>query len=361
MAAYNWERIMDMKTDSQLEEIIKENPDSLDSEALFAAENELKKRKENQSFNIEPEFPEKPSLDERKQSIKTSLISILFFIAAFYLIFKWDLKYILILTVAVFIHELGHFFAMKIYKYKDLSIFFIPLIGAFTSGQKEEISQKQKIIISLAGPLPGVLIGSVLIGIGLVTNNEFLMRSGDIFIFFNLLNLLPIMPLDGGQIIKNLFSQNNEKINIVFIWISIFVLSLIALKLESYVLLVIPILLFMQIKNQTQIKNFKAYMKNKGFEIDRDFRNLSNEEYWLLRDEIAVNIQGFSNLIEPKRYFSIPDENRVIAVMKQVVAKQPIKDIKVRGKILIILLWILSFLIPLFTVAFLYFQGLIVM
>jgi hypothetical protein len=191
---------MDMKTDSQLEEIINDNPESLDSEAIVAAENEIKKRKENQLFN-----------------------------------------------------------------------------------------------------------------------------------------LLPIMPLDGGQMIRSLFFQNNEKINIVFIWISIIVLSLIALKLESYMLLIIPFFLFMQIKNQTQLKNIKTYIKNKGFEIDRDFKALSNEEYWLIRDEIALNIQAFSNLIEPKRYYPIPAENRVINVMKQVVQKQPIKDIKIIGKIFFLL------------------------
>ena len=357
MAAYNWEKIMDMKTDSQLEEIIKENPDRLESEAILAAGNEIKKRKENQSFNTEPEFPEKPIPNERKQSTKKSLISFVLFIAAFYFIFKWDLQYILILTGVIFIHELGHFLAMRIYKYKDLSIFFIPLIGALASGQKDEISQKQKTIISLAGPLPGVLIGSGLIALSLVNENDFLWRTGAIFIFLNLFNLLPVLPLDGGQIIKSMFFQNNDKINIVFIWISIIIISLIALKLESYILLVIPFFLFMQIKNQTEMRNFKTYVKNKGFNIDRDFNELSNEEYWTLRDEIAVNIKVISNMVEPKRYSPIPAENRVIDVMKQVVQRQPTKDIKIGGKVLFLFVWILTFITPLITVTVLYLNG----
>ncbi|MGQ8335070.1 site-2 protease family protein [Sunxiuqinia sp. A32] len=359
MTAYNWKKIMDIKTDSQLEEIIKENPDSLDSEAILAAENEVKKRKKNQTFNTEPEFPEKPIPDERKQSTRKSLISFVLFIAAFYFIFKWDLQYILVLTGVILIHELGHFFAMRFYKYKDLSIFFIPLIGALASGQKEEISQKQKTIISLAGPLPGVLIGSCLTGAGLVTENDFLWRTGEIFVFLNLFNLLPVLPLDGGQILKSMFFQRNEKINIVFIWISIIVISLIALKQESYILLVIPFFLLLQIKNQTEMRKFKVYIKNKGFDIDRDFSALSNVEYWTLRDEIALNIKAISNMLKPKRYFPIPAENRVIDVMKQVIQKQPDKDIKVGGKILILFLWILTFLLPFVTVIILYTNGLI--
>lgn len=359
MAAYNWEKIMDMKTDSQLEEIIKENPDSLDGEAILAAEKESQKRKENQSSNEQTEFPEKPTYNEKKQSIKKSIISLILFVAAFYFIFKWDLKYIFVLTGVILIHEIGHFLAMRIFKYNDLSIFFVPLIGALVTGRKEKISQKQKTIIAFAGPLPGVLIGSFLITTALVTKNDFLWRTGAIFIYLNLFNLLPIMPLDGGQIIKSLFFQNNEKINIAFIWLSIIILALIALKLGSYILLVIPLFLFMQIKNQTQIKNFKAYIKNKGFNIDRDFKELSKEEYWLIRDEIAVNIKAISNIVEPKRYSPIPAENRVIDVMKQIVQKQPIKDIRIGGKILFLFLWILTFMIPLATVIVLYFRGLL--
>ena len=131
------------------------------------------------------------------------------------------------------------------------------------------------------------------------------------------------------------------------------------MKLESYILLVIPFFLFMQIKNQTQMRNFKVYIKNKGFDIDRDFKDLSNMEYWTLRDEIALNIKVISNMVEPKRYFPIPAENQVINLMKQVVQKQPNKDIKIGGKILILFLWILTFLLPLITVIILFINGLI--
>jgi stage IV sporulation protein FB len=359
MTAYNWEKIMDMKTDSELQEIANYNPERLESEAILAAEIEIKKRTENQSFNKEPEFPEKPIPDEKSHSIKKSLTSLILFVAAFYFIFRWDLKYIFILTGIILIHELGHFLAMRQFKYKDLSIFFIPLVGALASGQKDEISQKQMTLISLAGPLPGVIIGSIFIGYGLVTKDDFLYTTGEIFILLNLFNLLPILPLDGGQIIKNLFFHQNEKINIIFMWISLALISFIALKLESFLLLIIPFFLFIQIRYQSQIKKFKTHIKEQGFNINRDFKELSNKEYWLIRDEIAVNFQGLTNLIEPKRYYTIPAEDRVINVMRQVVQKEPIKDIKIGGKIMVLLLLVLTFLIPIITVGVLYFNGLI--
>lgn len=346
MAAYNWTKIMDTKPDTELQEIVDNNPENLEPEAVLAAKDEIETRKSRESFTLGPKFPDKPTINEKQQSIKKSFLSLAVFIAAFYLILKWDFKYVLVLAAVVLIHELGHFMAMKLFKYKDLSIFFIPLIGALASGEKEEISQKQKVIIALAGPLPGVMIGTILKIAGLKTGNDLMARSGDLFIYLNLFNLLPVMPLDGGQIIKGLFFQNNEKINIFFIWVSIAVLTYFALKAESYFLLIIPFFLFMQVKSQTEIKNFRMYMKNKGVDLNRSFTEISKDEYWAIRDELALNMRVFSNLIEPKRYVPVPAESRVVQLMKQIIQKQPAKDITVGGKILFVLVWVLTFVIP---------------
>lgn len=355
MAAYNWTKIMDMKSNSELQEIVDHNPNNLESEAILAAKEEIKKRENQESFTLEPQFPDKPTINEREQSIKKSVFSLVVFIAAFYLVFKWDFKYVLVLTTVIFIHELGHFAVMKMFKYKDLSIFFIPLLGALASGQKDEISQKQKVIIALSGPLPGVLIGTIMWITSMRFGNEFLSRCGNIFIYLNLFNLLPIMPLDGGRIIKSLFFQSNEKINIFFIWISIAILAYFALKWESYFLLIIPFFLFMQLKNQTQIKNFRMHIKNKGIDINRSFEELSKEEYWLIRDELAIHMQGFSNFIEPKRYFQTRSEDSVINMIKKVIRKQPTKDINIGGKILFIFTWLLTFILPVAALLIYYF------
>ena len=90
----------------------------------------------------------------------------------------------------------------------------------------------------------------------------------------------------------------------------------------------------------------------KGISTNKNFSELSNEEYWLLRDELAVNFRGLTNLIEAKRYIPVPAENRVINVVKQVIKKQPIKDVRVGGKILFMFIWIFSFLIPVAALAY---------
>lgn len=356
MTAYNWPKIMELKSIEELQTYIRDIHREYSEEVISAAKNEIEKRKEQEKnqepINIVNGFPEKPVFNESKQSLKKSVFSMILFIAAFYLIFKWDITYILILVGVILIHELGHYIAMRIFKYKDLSIFFIPLVGALASGQKEDISQKQKTIVSLAGPLPGLIIGTILEILGLKFNNDFLTRSGEVFIILNLFNLLPILPLDGGRVIKSLFFQSNEKINMVFLWISIALIGFIALKSQSYFLLIVPFFLFIQIRNQSQINQLRVIAEDKGINTNKNFTELTNVEYWLLRDELALNFKGLTNLIEAKRYVAVSAEIRVVNVIKQIIQKQPIKDINLGGKILFILIWLLSFLVPLAIVAY---------
>src|SRR5215510_10637063 len=65
----------------------------------------------------------------------------LYLLIGYYIFHSFDM--LLLITGIVVFHELGHFFAMKYFRYKDLGIFFIPLLGAYVSGTKREVSQKE--------------------------------------------------------------------------------------------------------------------------------------------------------------------------------------------------------------------------
>src|SRR5881394_398506 len=107
-------------------------------------------------------YPPKPEPEEKKRNVwirSISSLALYLLIAYYFFSANWIL--VLILTGIVVFHELGHFLAMKIYDYKELGIFFIPLLGAYASGTKREVSQKQSAIILLAGPMPGIFLGII--------------------------------------------------------------------------------------------------------------------------------------------------------------------------------------------------------
>jgi stage IV sporulation protein FB len=299
-------------------------------------------------------FPPKPQDESLQQSTSRSVISIIIFIAAFYLIFKWEITYVVILACVILIHELGHYVAMSIFKYKDLSIFFVPLVGAFASGSKERVSQRQDVIILLAGPVPGIIIGVILYYFGLRDQSVFLIRTSNILIMINLFNLLPIMPLDGGRVIKSLFFESGQIINMIFIILSIAVLVLISIISASYFLLIIPFFLIMQLSSQSQAKKVYQSLKEKGIDTNKSWDELSDREYWLIRGEIISNSKLYSRDLSPDDYFVSEKESHLIKQVKNIIRKKPEKDLGVAGKILITFFWFLMFIIPIVIIALYY-------
>ncbi|MBS1577257.1 MAG: hypothetical protein JST09_18310, partial [Bacteroidetes bacterium] len=76
-------------------------------------------------------YPSKPELEENKNKANAwlrSLSSLVLYFLIGYFFFNRNWILVLILTAVVVIHEMGHFLAMKLYKYTELGIFFIPLL-----------------------------------------------------------------------------------------------------------------------------------------------------------------------------------------------------------------------------------------
>lgn len=106
--------------------------------------------------------------------------------------------------VSILVHELGHAVAFRIYGLRP-SITLHGL-GGLTSGSGE-LSPWRHIIVSLAGPLSALILLGVpsfwLAESGLITSIEgrdAVQAAVWINIGWSLLNLLPILPLDGGQV-----------------------------------------------------------------------------------------------------------------------------------------------------------------
>ncbi len=116
----------------------------------------------------------------------------------------------------LFIHELGHFFAMKIFGYKDLSMFFIPFFGAAVTGRKLHVQSWQDAVMTMAGPLPGIIIGLPLYFYGRMNELEVLKHAGFMMLIINALNLLPIKPLDGGRFFETILFSRWRWLSLLF-------------------------------------------------------------------------------------------------------------------------------------------------
>lgn len=117
---------------------------------------------------------------------------------------KFTLPLVIGFSLVVLFHEAGHYLAMKRFGVMNLRIVFIPFLGAVTFGGHLSMPQWQKAVVSLAGPLPGIILGAFLYWLTLQYPQLHLELKVYIFflIMLNAINLLPMMPLDGAQFLR---------------------------------------------------------------------------------------------------------------------------------------------------------------
>jgi Zn-dependent protease len=177
---------------------------------------------------------------------KTSLLllSVIVFAAAWGVSFGWVTVPIII--AVLLIHETGHLLGMKLFRYKNVSMLFIPMLGAAVTGTKKEATPWQEAIVLLLGPVPGLIIGILLWWLAISASlpawvTEFAMMS----VILNAFNLLPILPLDGGRLVDLALFNRFPKAKIVFDVLSVGALLFIAVTLDAWVLLAFSGLLAM--------------------------------------------------------------------------------------------------------------------
>jgi stage IV sporulation protein FB len=301
---------------------------------------------EEKPFTPPGEYPAKPEMMEQSSSWTRSAFSLLLYMVLFYVLFDQNIAYIAAITVVVIIHELGHLLAMKIFNYSNVKIFFIPLIGAFTSGKKQEVSQKQLSIIILAGPLPGLIVACALYFVNKDMHSSTLKMLANCFLFINLFNLLPIYPLDGGRIIETLFFKQNYYIRLVFGIISIVLLAVIFAS-ASTIMVVVPIMMGIELFNESKNQRIRTILTSEHINYRREYNALSNKDYWLIRDCILFAYPKKFAGVQPGVYQYSIIEPLMIQQVNTILQINMFNDLNVLKQILFLLVYLASIAVPL--------------
>ena len=302
-------------------------------------------------------IPPKPPAEEPKSRANVwlrSISSLGLYLAIGYYFFNQNWTLVLVLTGVVVFHELGHFLAMKFYNYTELGIFFIPLVGAYASGKKHEVSQLQSSVILLAGPVPGIIAGIILqlTAVHFTTDIDqlyLLHRISWILIFLNILNLLPIYPLDGGQLLNRLFLDSSQIISKIFLFLSIGALVWFALfggPRPFYALLIIPFFLLTRMITDYQFDKLTKKVESEGIDLDTSYEDISDENYWKIRNILIRNHASLKDVAEAPPYEYSHKEDQVRTLMQNLLQRTIVQDISIVGKIIILLIWAGCFAAP---------------
>ena len=125
------------------------------------------------------------------------LLGIFTFFGLYWAIFGW--RFALGFTACLFIHEMGHFIAVKRRGLKAELPIFLPGLGAYVRWYSMGVSREDLAAIALAGPLFGLAAALSCFGIYWETHSEIWLVLANIGAWINLFNLLPVLGLDGAQ------------------------------------------------------------------------------------------------------------------------------------------------------------------
>ena len=141
--------------------------------------------------------------------------------------------------VSIVVHEMGHALAARYYGARPTVL--LHGIGGLTFLNGARLTRGQDILVSLAGPAAGgVLLGLTLLAIRFVKARHFfgddneldrfmiasvLLNLRFMNLYWTVFNLLPIHPLDGGQVLREVLGPRRWQITR---WLSVVCAALVA-------------------------------------------------------------------------------------------------------------------------------------
>jgi stage IV sporulation protein FB len=128
---------------------------------------------------------------------------------------------VIVAAVSILVHELGHALAARKFGYHSTIV--LHGFGGLTIIPHAQFTRGQSIWVSASGPLAGFLLAGIsfilayLLHFGhIVTEYEGVRTMVSFSLFINvawtLMNLLPVLPMDGGQILRELLGPGKLRV-----------------------------------------------------------------------------------------------------------------------------------------------------
>jgi Zn-dependent protease len=127
----------------------------------------------------------------------TTLGTMFISIAAYALAFGWPFAVGFVLLILV--HEMGHVIQLRREGVEASAPIFIPFLGAMIAAKSLGKDAAAEARVGLAGPILGTIGTLIPLAVWLATGSDFWRALAYVGFFINLLNLLPVLPLDGGR------------------------------------------------------------------------------------------------------------------------------------------------------------------
>jgi len=295
-------------------------------------------------------YPQKPLIEKVKIESNWGLtfFSLVLFVGTFLFLFKDQIRFVLFLILVLFIHEMGHFLFMKLFKYENVRMLFIPLMGAFVQGSKEKYSQRESFFVISAGPFPGIWIGSALLVFASIYQQEWMLELSFLFLFLNVINLFPIDPLDGGQLFKLYVNKKRDLFLMLFALFSSMLMIFVGWMIDSYIILAFGFLMGFKVRSFQRNHHLRKILDEKQIPYESTYDELSNEDYAKIKEVLIDETPAL------KKYLDLSEENNeefMASHVNSALLAPVLKDAGMGLKVTIVCLWLLSLSFPVYLLA----------
>lgn len=143
--------------------------------------------------------PNKAEVLVRGLGQRSTFFSALVSLGFYYLAFEKSWALAVGVILCIYIHEMGHVFALQQLGLPASPPMFIPGLGAFVALKESPPTPHADARVGLAGPMWGLGAGLVAYGVFLATGNIVWGKIAQFTGFMNLFNLAPVWQLDGSR------------------------------------------------------------------------------------------------------------------------------------------------------------------
>jgi Zn-dependent protease len=215
---------------------------------------------------------------------------------------NWGWKSVLFIGLAIALHELGHVFAMRIFGYKNVRMLFIPLFGGLATGEPRELDATKNALVALAGPLFGLITAAIAGGLAFYfAPAPWLVQFAWVSLVLNGFNLIPFVPLDGGQIANETLFSRYPLLELIFRLLAIVGLGWLAWNGQMWILGAVVV--FMAFTTPTAYRRARL-VRDARRDPSWQTRPLDREAVSLLREMVA---RQFPDVASTKYERALPD------------------------------------------------------
>lgn len=140
-------------------------------------------------------------------------------VASYSFLFDW--RFAVIIVMALMFHEYGHMQAMKKMGMKVKGMYLIPFLGGAAVTTDRLKTRWENVYIAMMGPVYGLIMTITFFMVYRFTGHSLAAGLAAFSALLNLINLLPIVPLDGGQVVKSIAFSIHSKLGTAVLWLGI--------------------------------------------------------------------------------------------------------------------------------------------